>query len=162
MADILGDLVGTPLAAATGANPKAISSARKGGSDKVFIRDTVEVLTAFAQNDRIKLADLPSDAVINPLSSVIWFDDMGTSITMDVGSTASENALVAAQDVATAAGSCSVYKSVDVANYWNPLWQVLGLSSDPGGTIAIYAKLEGGDPGAGTITWQIVGQRLLA
>jgi hypothetical protein len=162
MPDFNGDLVGTPLAAAAGANPYNVPNALKGGTDVVLIRDTIEVVTAFAQNDRVKLGDFPSDVIINPLQSQIYFDDMGTSITMDVGSTATENALVAAQDVATAAGSCGFYKNVDVANYWKPLWQVLGLGADPGGTIAIFAKLEGGDPGTGTITWQVVGQRRLA
>lgn len=158
MADYLGTL-GTILAAAAGAAFKGVSSAQKGGSDKAIIRDTIELVTAFAQNDRVLLGNLPSDLIVNPVTSVIWFDDLGTSITMDVGSTATENALVAAQDVATAAGSCLFYKSVDVANYWKPLWEVLGLSSDPGGFIPIYAKLEGGDPGTGTMTWQIMGQR---
>jgi hypothetical protein len=161
MADVLGT-IGTLLAAASGANPLGISLALKGGCDYVLIRDTIELASSFAQNDRVLLANVPSDFIFDPLGSTIWFDDLGTAITMDVGSTATENALVAAQDVATAAGSCSVVKSVDVANYGKTLWELLSLTADPGGTIAIYAKLEGGDPGTGTMTWQIKGQRKLA
>lgn len=159
MTDYVGDVVGAVRSAVQ--STPLIPIALQGGSDKVLIRDTIEVVTAFAQNDRILLGNLPSKAVINPVTSVIWFDDMGTSVTMDVGSTASENALVAAQDVATAAGSCLFYKSVDVAKFCKPLWEVLGLSADPGGNIAIYAKLESADPGTGTITWQIYGQEKL-
>ncbi|WP_397402712.1 hypothetical protein [Phenylobacterium sp.] len=161
MPDFNGDLVGTPLAAAAGANPYNVPNALKGGTDVVLMRDTIELITAFAQNDRVKLGDFPSDVIINPVQSTIWFDNLGASTTMDVGSTASEAALVAAQ-ATSAAGSCLFYKNVDVANYWKPLWQVLGLAADPGGTIAIFAKLEAADPGVGTMTWQIVGQRRLA
>jgi hypothetical protein len=163
MADFNGSLVGAiigPGAARLGNHP-AIPLALRGGSDQVFVRDTIELATAFAQNDRVFLGAIPSDAIINPLTSTVWFDDLGASITMDIGSTAAENALCAAQDVATAAGSCSVVRSLDVANYWRPLWQNLGLSADPGGTIDLWAKLEGGDPGTGTMTWQIAGQRRL-
>lgn len=147
---IVNSLQSTPLVAA----------AYKGGQEYVLVRDTVELETAFAQDDLISLGKFHSDVVINPDTSTVWFDDLGTSITMDIGSAAAENALVAAQDVATAAGSCSLYKSVDIANYHKPLWQVLGLSSDPGGFIELFAKLEGGNPGTGTVAWQVCGRRL--
>ena len=155
MVDFTGALAG----AASGAVPRAlIPKAYKGGADRVLVRDRIAVAAAFAQNDRILLATLRSDTIINPLTSFIWFDDMGTSITMDIGSTAAENALVAAQDVATAAGSCSILKSVSIANYWKELWELLGLSADPRIPISLFAKLEGGDPGTGNLAWQIVGQ----
>lgn len=158
MSTLYGSKVGSVINALT--STPLIPAAYKGGEECIFVRDVCEVAASAAQNDLISLGSLPSDAVINPVTSVIYFDDMGTSITMDVGSAATENALVAAQDVATAAGSCSVLKSVDVANYHKPLWEVLGLASDPGGEIELFAKLEGGDPGAGTIAWQICGRRL--
>lgn len=159
MATFFGSLVGSVLAAAQ--SVPMVPVALRGGSDRVFVRDTIELATAVAQNDLISLGKIPSKAIINPVTSIIWFDDLGTSVTMDVGSLAAENALVAAQDVATAAGSCSVMKSVDVANLFKPLWELLGLSADPGGMIELFAKLEGADPGTGTVTWQICGQERL-
>ncbi|ODT88110.1 hypothetical protein [Phenylobacterium sp. SCN 70-31] len=167
MTDYNGDLVGTVLASGAGPNPKGVSSARKGGSDKVFIRDTLELVTAFAQNDRILLGMVAADAVLDPILSVIWFDDLGgAGLTMDVGGAGSsagpENALVGGQDVTTAAGSCSALKSVNISDYWKPLWQLYGLSANPGGMLPVYAKIKGADPGTGTVTWQLVGQRLLA
>lgn len=155
MADFVGSIVGAQLASVP---PELAPKWAKGGAERILMRDTIEVPTAFAQNDRVVLGAIRSDAVINPLLSMIWFDDLGTSITMDVGDATTENKLVAAQDVATAAGSCSLYKSVDIADYAKPLWQVLSLTKDPKKPITLYAKLEGGDPGTGTITWQIVGQ----
>lgn len=156
MADFYGALVGAVLSASQ--SVPLVPAALKGGQDHVLIRDTIELADAFAQNDRISLGKIRADAIINPVASVIYFDDLGTSITMDVGDALDEDALVAAQDVATAAGSCALYKSVDIANYWKPLWQVLGRASNPGGEIELFAKLEGGNPGTGTVTWQIVGQ----
>jgi hypothetical protein len=153
MPDVLGVLVGTPEAAAL---PMRINKAYKGGAQHVLVRDFYE--GDLAQNDRILLGKIRSDAILDPLTSVIWFDDLGTSVTMDIGSTAAENALVAAQDVATAAGSCSILKSVDIANYHKKLWQLLGLSADPGVPIEIWAKFEGANPATGTVAWQIIGQ----
>ena len=153
------DWTGAVAGAAQAAIPKqSIPKTAKGGADRVLIRDRIELVAGVAQNDRIVLGAIRSDAVINPLTSFIWFDDLGTSITMDIGSTAAENALVAAQDVATAAGSCSILKSVDIANYGKELWELLGLSADPKTPITLYAKLEGGDPGTGSVSWQIMGQ----
>lgn len=156
MTDYVGDKVGAVVN--TLQSTPMVANALKGGQEHVLIRDTFEMPTAFAQNDRLSLGKVRYDAYINPVASVIWFDDMGTSITMDVGSTATEDALVAAQDVATAAGSCLLYKSVDVAKFASPLWEVLGLASNPGGLVELFAKFEGGNPGTGTITWQIIGR----
>lgn len=153
MADWKG-VIGTQL---TEAHPK-VNKAFKGGADHVLIQDRIELDAAVAQNDRILLGYIRSDAIINPVSSVIWFDDLGTSITMDVGGDTDEDILVAAQDVATAAGSCLFLKSVDIANYHKQLWELLGETEDPGEPLPVYAKLEGGNPGTGTIAWRIVGQ----
>jgi hypothetical protein len=154
MADVVGDVVGAALASVP---PELVSRSLKGGTDHVLMRDRAELAASFAQNDRVSLGKIRSDAIINPVASVIWFDDFGTSVTMDVGTTASENALVAAQDVAAAAGSCLLFKSVNIDKYFKPLWEVLGLTSDPGEPIELFAKFEGGNPDAGSLSWQIIG-----
>lgn len=143
---VVNDLKSTPL----------VSVAHKGGMDKVLIRD--RWTGDAAQNDLISLGKLSSKAVINPITSFIWFTDLGTSVTMDVGSAATENALVAAADVATAAGSVSVLASVAITNHWKTLWELLGLATDPGGEIELFAKLEGANPASGSLSWQIMGQ----
>ncbi|WP_332772938.1 hypothetical protein [Phenylobacterium sp.] len=149
-----GALVGALLSAAV--QTTLVPLALKGGSDRVFIRDRITVDAA--QNDLISLGSLPSTAIINPTTSFIQFGDLGTSVTMDVGSAAAENALVAAADVATAAGSVGVLASVAITDLWKPLWELLGLSEDPGGFIELFAKLEGANPASGTVAWQICGQ----
>lgn len=154
MADWNGALVGTPEAA-TGF-PK-INAAYKGARLRVLVQDYIELDAAVAQNDRVLLGYVRSDAIIDPVMSKVWFDDLGTSITMDIGGTTDEDILAAAVDVATAAGSCLLMASVDIANYHKPLWELLGETVDPGAPLPIYAKLEGGNPGTGTVSWRIVG-----
>lgn len=138
------------LAAATTGGPIY----QAGIKGPTFIRDRINVDAA--QNDRIFLGSVPSTAIIDPLASKIWFDDTGTSVTMDVGDTTYENALVAAADVAAAAGSVSVIGSIAIENYWKPLWAQLGYSADPGGQIDLYAKLEAANPASSDFAWQIV------
>lgn len=98
--------------------------------------------------------------------SVIDFDDMGTSITLDVGVALDPDCLIAAQDVATAAGSVSLLKSVAIANRRKPLWQLAGYASlqaakdatiADGARAELIATLKGGNPGAGTIAWSVYG-----
>lgn len=126
-----------------------------------------------AQDDYISLGYVGWDTRFDAIST-IEFDDMGTSITMDVG-VASNPAnvgatapacLVSAQDVATAAGSVSILKSVGIANRRKPLWQLAGYASlqaardatkADGSRAELIATLKGGNPGAGTIAWSIYG-----
>lgn len=149
-----GALVGAVILAAN--SVPLVSAAYRGGRDQVLIRDRFE--GDLAQNDLLSLGKIAADAIINPINSIIWFDDLGTSVTMDIGDATDEDALVAAQDVAAAAGSCSILKSVDIANYWKPLWEQLGMASNPGGEIELFAKFEAANPATGSISWQIIGQ----
>jgi hypothetical protein len=126
-----------------------------GGKNTIFVRDVFE--GDAAQNDLLFLGSVPYAAILDPIMSVMSTDDLGTSVTMDIGSLASEAALVAAQDVAAAAVTFSLLKSVDIANWGKPLWGMLGLSSNPGGNVDLYAKLEAANPASGSYAWQIAG-----
>lgn len=155
MATHYGTLVGVARNPAT-VRPSQTSSAHSRGTDHVLVRDTVE-LAAAAANDLVSLAVLPSNTVLDPDGCIAWFDDLGTGVTMDVGDTTNVDGLTDGQDVAAAAGSFNLMKSVDVADYFKPLWQILGMSEDPGGTIELFAKVLGA-AATGTLTWQIKGQ----
>lgn len=126
-----------------------------------------------AQDDTISLGYVGWDTRFDAIST-IEFDDMGVAITLDVG-VASNAAnvgvgapavLISAQDVATAAGTVSLLKSVTIANRRKPLWQLAGFASfqaakdatiPDGGRAELIATLKGGNPGAGTIAWSIYG-----
>lgn len=150
-----GTLVGVARNPAT-VRPTQVSSAHSRGTDHVLVRDTIE-LAAAPVADRVSLGLLPSNTVLDPDGCIAWFDDLGALVTLDVGDATDPNALTAAQDVAAAAGSFNLMKSVDVANYFKPLWQTLGMAEDPGGTIELFATIAGA-AATGTVSWQIKGQ----
>ncbi|WP_309628207.1 hypothetical protein [Brevundimonas sp.] len=118
-----------------------------------------------AQDDQISLGFVDWTTRFDAIST-IDFDDMGTSITLDVGVALDTDCLIAAQDVATAAGSVSLLKSVAIANRRKPLWQLAGYASAQaartatvavGGRAELLATLKGGNPGSGTLAWSIYG-----
>lgn len=149
-----GSLVG---AAYNPANATAKSSGfgLEKATNHVLIRDTVE-LAAAPVDDTIWLGKFPSNTILDPDGCKVWFDDLGTSVTLDIGDVNDPNGLLAAQDVATAAGSASVMKSVDIANYFKPLWAQLGYTKDPGGLIELYGTIKGA-AATGTVSWQLKG-----
>jgi len=155
MAKLYGELVGVAYSGAS-ATVQATSSAHEKGTDHILIRDRIE-LAAAAINDTISLGKFGSNAMLDPLGCQIYFDDLGTSVTMNVGIATDDDALVATQDVASAAGNFSLFKSVDIANWFKPLWQVVGLSADPGGQIELLATVKGA-AATGTVVWSFKGQ----
>jgi hypothetical protein len=164
MATFYGALVGTPKNATP---PTPVPNTLENGKDSIIVRDRIE-LSAAAIGDLIELArDVPWETVIDPYNSDFSFDDLGTSVTMSIGDGGTYfNALCSAQDVATAAGTAKICKSVDIANYYKPLWQVLGYSTlaaakAVAASCDIYAKIAGG-AATGTFVWQIRGQRRMA
>lgn len=138
-----------------------------GGNLQKLFADQIVVASALASADRIWLGAIRSDAVLDGDLSKITFDDMGTTITIDVGCDDTEAAvspyisgsstkLVSALDVATAAGSSSLIANIATAKKNLPLWQQLGLTQDPRCQINLYATFSG-DPGTGNIAWKWVG-----
>lgn len=146
-------ILATALAAAIQTSRPA--QGQLGGKQTVFVRDVWD--GDAAQNDTVSLGLVPYEAILDPVGSVIFFDDMGTSITLDLGDATHTNTLVAAADVATAAGSVSALKAVDIINHGFPLWKMLGYTTNPGGNCELLATLAGGNPAAGTLAWQIIG-----
>ncbi len=137
-----------------------------GGHLQRFFSDTISVVSAVASGDRIWMGAIRSDAILDGDLSKIFYDDMGTSITIDVGADSTELAayrdgntlskLVSGLDVATAAGSASLTSNVATADKGKPLWQALNLPRDPLMAINLYATFTG-DPGTGNIHWKWVG-----
>ena len=158
--------IGTKIAG-RGGNMNAFGCV--GGYLACIIKDGIALPTAAAQNDLVSLGKVRSDAYLDGDLSKIHFDDMGTSITMDIIADGTVPALLAALkgntiaklataiDIATAAGSASLLAGVATANRHKQLWEQLNLAEDPMVEIELFAKLLGGDPGAGNLSWKIVG-----
>ena len=100
-----------------------------------------------------RLIRVPSRAVMKRLE--IASDDMGTSVTVNVGLLNAATGVVvdadffaSAVDIATAAVARTdvTYESgvIDLANQGKQLWEQLGLTEDPGVFYDIYATVAGG------------------
>ena len=135
MAKLYGALVGLAYMGAAAA--RATSSAHEKGTDHILRRDRIE-LTGAAVNDQVSLVVVPSNSVLDPLESVLHFDNLGAGVTLDVGIAGATGAMFAAH-ATSAAGSVSLFKSKDIADWFKPLWQLLGLPKDPGGNIELLA-----------------------
>lgn len=144
----------TALAAATGTTLTQVQGILN-AKPFLFVADTFE--GDLAQNDTLVLGAIPSNAIIDPIQSKIWFDDLGTSVVMDIGNANDTDNLASDVDVAAAASSASILASVDIANYYKPLWKLLGYSTDPGGKLTLYATFQAANPASGSVAWQIVG-----
>ena len=112
--------------------------------------DEIEATAAMAIADRIFLAKLPSDCVLLPIST-LYFDDLGTAPTLDFGDAVDPNGLASVISAATA-GSESLMSVVDIVNYGQRLWELLGHASDPGGQIDLFLTIVGDVDQAGSIS----------
>jgi hypothetical protein len=124
------------------------------------------------ENDTVVLGNFDWTTRFDALS-VIEFSDFGTGISLDVGvevgpssGAADPDCLVDGQDIATAAGSASLLKSVTIANRHKTLWELAGFASAAaartatvanGGRATVIATLLGGNPDSGTLSWTFYG-----
>ncbi|WP_303832344.1 hypothetical protein [Asticcacaulis taihuensis] len=139
-----------------------------GGYLTVFVKDYRSVPAELTSGDRVPLGWVRSDAYLDGDLSKLFFDDMGTAITLDIVAdetvfdianalgTNTIAKLATAVDVATAAGSTSLLAGVATADKHKPLWQQLNLKFDPRVEIQLFAKFTG-DPGTGNLSWKIIG-----
>lgn len=135
-----------------GAVQTLIDVSNSGGRVRTVV-DARSAATAWAENDTVLLARLPSNAVILPTSRIIH-EAFGSSVTADVGIknqtgktdiTNDPNALADGQDISSA-GSFNVFAGVAVDLIGQPLWQIAGASADPGVEFDIYLSLVDANP----------------
>lgn len=137
-----------------------LNPAHRNGRVAVLVTDTIELAAAPAA-DTISAAVLAWDTILDPYGSDFSFDDLGTGNTLSLGDVTYPNALCNAQDVATAAGSAKACKSVDIANYFKPLWQMLGYA-DIDAARAVGKQCEllftiNSAAATGTLSWRFKG-----
>lgn len=133
------------------------------GDLKVLWQDRQQLASGVEINSKLYLADLDWDAILDPDLSKIHFDDAGTGQSFDIGDANDPDALVDGQDIATAAGSCSLMKTVGIEKYGDPLWKLLGYATRKaalatGPRARIYLTVLGANLGAATdFAWKFVG-----
>ena len=156
---LYGSLIATPVYN-TVPKEKADGAIQSGRLRRVV--DTVEASAGASQTSKYYLGDIPSNAVIDPDLSKLHFDDLTATgaPTLDIGveeadGTVHDTALGNGADC-TSAGSVSVGAS-DIADYGKAVWELAGLSSDPGGLMKMYVTVQDAavDTG-GTITLRVV------
>lgn len=152
-----GSYVGTPR----NSNPPVlVDLGYEKTTDQVLVRDTIE-LAAAPIADQVVLGTMGWETIVDCDAGVVAFDALGASTTLSVGDVTYPAALAAAT-ATNAAGSYKPCKSVDIANYWKPLWALLGYASlaaakAVGDQCQLLATIAGA-AATGTVTWQIKGQ----
>lgn len=133
------------------------------------IVSTIAVANGDSATSVYKIGKVPTSAIIDPASLVYASGIAGlTSMSFGVdasssqqqpanpiGSWAASPALfVNAQDWHTAA-SFSLYGNVSVANYGKRIWELLGLSFDPGGEVDLIATVNQAAGAAGQLQFVV-------
>ena len=127
--------------------------------------DRCELPTAVEVGSVVYLADVAWDFVPIRELSTLNFDDAGTGVTIDLGDINDPNALIAGPDIAAAAGSCSLIKSVDISKEGDPLWKLLGYADRDtalatGKKARLYFTITGATTGnACSLAWKLIGTR---
>lgn len=107
-------------------------------------------LTSDNTGSTYKLATLPSDCILHP-STVFDVQNWGFAQVV-IGSLLQTDDIL---DVAKSAAALQSPVAWGNANHNKRLWEWLGLSADPGGTIDIYAHAEGNATADGNMPFAI-------
>lgn len=128
--------------------PEKAHGALLGGRVRAVV-ETVEAVAADAQNSTYYLGQIPSNAVILPITKLHW-DDLDNSVnapTLDLGLesagiTLDADALSNGHDVKAAAGSAVPVAVANIANFGKQAWEyIAGLTEDPQEMLDIVASL---------------------
>lgn len=104
------------------------------------------------------IGQMPSNAIIDP-SSLVHSSGITSLNDYDIGIEQAGNVkdadiLADGIDV-SGAGTDSLVASVAVADLHKPLWQLLGLTNDPGVTYDIVGRMKAAAGGAGTLHFNL-------
>jgi hypothetical protein len=129
----------------------------------VVLDSTVEVGAGATAGTLYTFARVPTSARINGLSRYAH-DDLASSgaptidfgfAPVDANFTADDDCLNDGIDVATAAGTGNLFK--DIANHGKLVWEIIGLSADPGGLADLTGVIrDAATNTGGTVTLNLV------
>lgn len=105
------------------------------------VLDTDAVIPATTTADTVvRVAPLPSKAVLQP-QSLVHTNGLGTGVQLDIGIAADPDALIDGVAVNNP-GTVDLIAPGSAAGV--PLWELMGLSEDPGGEIELIATIKNG------------------
>ncbi|MEM9579057.1 MAG: hypothetical protein AAF891_00100 [Pseudomonadota bacterium] len=116
----------------------------------VYATDSVSNAADDSNGSKYKLVDLPSNCLMLPDT---FFDVENWGFAQVVIGTESDTDAVL--DVLRSAATVQNPFAQGDANHGLELWEILGLASDPGGTIALWVHAEADATAAGTMPFQI-------
>lgn len=120
---------------------------------------TIEVTSSADVSSTYDMHVVPSSARINPVSSFVYWDDMGTATaTLDVGTVSGasydDDTLNIDFGLVEASGQPMLGRSTPgIEDFGKRLWELHGLTADPGGLMTIRMKIKDSAPNlGGTLT----------
>lgn len=127
----------------------------------VIVRDVI-TLAAAPIADTISLGIMGWESVLDPADCDMNWDALGAGVTLSVGDVTFPAALAAAT-AANAAGSLKPLKTITNANFYQPLWSLLGYATLAaaklvGNQCELLATIAGG-AATGVVNWQFKGVR---
>lgn len=147
------------------ATPKVLSNARVTRANEQHSRDVVAIANGDSATSKYPVTQIPSNAVVGSVR--VTAPDIGTTTTFDVGlyRTTLDGAAVVDADFfkaahivnagATVKSEVSQNNIITPANALQPLWQLLGLTSDPNILYDITLTLVGAADGAGSVLVEV-------
>lgn len=145
------------------ASPKVLASSNVDNGRMQSSCQTVEITTANSSDSTYRFFSIPSNARVSEI--LAYSDDMGTATAADVGlydTTENGGAIVDADFFASALdlnGGALVGSHIEhesgvfgVEDREKPLWEALGLSSDPNKMYDLVATLTAAADTGGTLT----------
>lgn len=147
------------------ASPRVLNNARIIKGAVQMTCGTLEASAADAAGSKYKLCQVPSNARIAQV--LLSCDDLGTAGAADIGiykTTADGGAVVDADHFAAAQALTSALKNSDVTfssgvygieDVEKPLWEALGLTTDPRIDYDIVATVTTATESAGTVSLQV-------
>jgi hypothetical protein len=124
----------------------AVPDARQVSGHVRFAVGTVAKSSGASTGSKYKLCEVPSAAIMHP-DTLFDVETWGFA-QVQIGTLDDATAIL---DVAKSAATTQSPFAFGDANHGKEFWEVLGLSADPGGTIAIYANAAAGATGAGSM-----------
>ena len=133
------------------ASPTVASDPAKARGRPIKAVGTVANLSTDSQNSKYKLGDFPSESILQP-GTFFKVDTWGYA-DIRIGTFTDVAALVS---VLRSAGAIVTPIANGDARHGQPLWQALGLASDPGGMIGLWAHGSvAGPTGAGSMRFAV-------
>jgi len=129
---------------------KPVSAALAGGASNIQRQlDDVAIANGDSANSTALMAIVPSKAIMLPESKIYHSAITGLN-DLDFGDATNPDGLVDGISCVSA-GSDSAIKAVAFTDYDKPLWELLGMASDPGGDIELFVTLNAAATTGGTI-----------